>query len=119
DDPPGKEGLFALDSLMLREGTTDMNVEQQANAIGQLGNNVSPFGFTTISQSFEPSLRLMADMITRPAFPRAELDRLKAAFGAAVARRWQDPAVVGKHVLYAKMFGVESPIARAVEPTET
>lgn len=118
DDPAGKEGLFALDSLMLREGTTDMSAEQQANAIGQLGNNVSPFGFTTIDQSFEPSLRLMADMITRPAFPRAELDRLKAAYGAAVARRWQDPAVVGKHVLYAKMFGLESPIARAVEPTE-
>jgi zinc protease len=118
-DPVGKEGLFAIDTAMLREGTMDMTAEQQANAMGQLGSTVSPFGFTTITQSFAPSLRLMADMIVRPAFQGPALDRLKSVSIATNARVWQSPVTIGRHVLFAKMFGLESPIARAVAPTQS
>ncbi len=118
-DPVGKEGLFAIDTAMLREGTTDMTAEQQANAIGQLGSPVSPFGFTTITQSFAPSLGLMADMIMRPAFSQPALDRVKSASIAINGRTWQNPVNVGRHVLFAKMFGLESPIARAIAPTQS
>ena len=118
-DPGGKEGLFAIDTAMLREGTTDMTAEQQANAVGQLGSPVSPFGFTTITQNFAPSLGLMADMIIRPAFAQPALDRVKSASIATNGRTWQNPVIIGRHVLFAKMFGLESPIARAIAPTQS
>jgi len=118
-DPVGKEGLFAIDTAMLREGTTDMTAEQQANAIGQLGSPVSPFGFTTVTQSFAPSLGLMADMIMRPEFAQPALDRVKSASIATNGRTWQNPVNIGRHVLFAKMFGPESPIARAIAPTQS
>jgi zinc protease len=117
-DPRGKEGLFMLDTAMLREGSTDLSPEQQASTMGQIGNRVSAFGFTTITSSFAASLRLMADMLTRPAFSAAAFDRLKSARIAAEPRIWQNPPTIGYHVLWAKMFGQASALARTVAPTE-
>src|ERR1051325_5316725 len=35
-DPPGKTGLFTLDTLLLRDGTTSMTREQLTSAIDEL-----------------------------------------------------------------------------------
>jgi hypothetical protein len=77
DDPVGKEGLFVLTAGMLREGTTSMTAEQLASAAAAIGNVVFPLRFTTITQTFDRSLELMADMLMRPSFPQAALDRVK------------------------------------------
>src|SRR5262249_14229681 len=81
-DPAGKEGLFALDTAMLREGTTSETPAQQATLIAALGNAVSPLRFTTITRNFPASLALMAEMLMHPSFPAAALERQKAAFAA-------------------------------------
>ena len=118
DDPPGEEGLFAMDSVMVGEGSTDMTAAQQADTMGQLGNDVSPYGFTTVTSSFAPSLRLMADMVTRPAFPPEAFDRVKSALMLSAQSRRAIPYYAGRRVMSAKMFGAASPITRASLPTQ-
>lgn len=118
DDPPGKEGLFALDSVMVGEGSTDMTAAQQADTMGQLGSDVSPFAFTTITSSFAPSLRLMGDMVTRPAFPQEAFDRVKAGLVSLAQRTWAVPYFPGRRVMLAKLFGLASPLTRAAAQTQ-
>jgi zinc protease len=112
DDPVGKEGLFVLTAGMLREGTTSMTADQLAAAAAAIGNVVFPLRFTTITQNFDRSLELMADMLMRPSFPQAALDRVKATLVANQQRQLQLPATVPNRIFLARLFGSDHPIAR-------
>jgi zinc protease len=113
-DPAGKEGLFALDTAMLREGTSTSTPEQQSAATAQLGNAVSPLRFTTVTRNFAPSLTMMAEMLVHPAFPSASLERQKSALVAAAEAQRQIPSTSPRRVFYNKLFGADHPMARAV-----
>ena len=113
-DPAGKEGLFALDTAMLREGTEARTAEQQSAATAKLGNAVSPLRFTTITSNFRPSLDLMADMLMHPAFPSAALARQKAAVITAAESQRQVPATLARRLFMTKLLGAEHPMARGV-----
>jgi zinc protease len=113
-DPVGKEGLFALDTAMLREGTSTSTPDQQSAATAQLGSAVSPLRFTTITRNFAPSLAMMADMLVHPAFPSVSLDRQKTALLAAADAQRQVPSTGPRRVFYNKLFGANHPMARAV-----
>jgi zinc protease len=114
-DPVGKEGLFALDTAMLREGTSSSTPEQQSATTAQLGSAVSPLRFTTITRNFAPSLAMMADMLAHPAFPSAALDRQKAALVAAADAQRQVPSTSARRIFYGKLFGAAHPMARAIQ----
>ena len=118
DDPVGKEGLFVLTAGMLREGTTSMTAEQLASAAAAIGNVVFPLRFTTITQTFDRSLELMADMLMRPSFPQAALDRVKATLVANQQRQLQLPATIPNRIFLARLFGSDHPIARAAIASE-
>ena len=113
NDPVGKEGLYVLTTGMLREGTTSMTAEQLSSASSALGNVVLPLRFTTISQNFERSLALMADMLAHPAFPQPALDRLKATLAATQQRFLQAAATVPNKIFLVQLFGSDHPLARA------
>jgi zinc protease len=113
NDPVGKEGLFVLTAGMLREGTTSMTAEQLSSAASAIGNVVFPLRFTTITQNFDRSLALMADMLMHPAFPQPALDRLKATLAATQQRQLQVAATVPNKLFLARLFGAEHPLARA------
>ncbi|MEO7083973.1 MAG: pitrilysin family protein [Gemmatimonadaceae bacterium] len=113
-DPPGKEGLFALDTAMLREGTESTTPEQQAAATAKLGSAVSPLQFTTITENFGPSLSMMADMLIHPAFPATALERQKAALVAAAEAQRAVPYTIPRRVFFAKLLGEDHPLSRTV-----
>jgi zinc protease len=117
-DPLGKEGLFALDTAMMREGSTSMTAEQQAAAMALLGNTVSPLRFTTIPGNLERSLELMAGMLVRPTFPQAALDRQKSGFIATQQRQLQSPATIARRAFFARLLGADHPMTRGVVTTE-
>src|SRR5215831_1936564 len=48
-DPAGKEGLFMLDTLLMRDGTETLTGDYLSDAIGELGATVTPSGFTTVT----------------------------------------------------------------------
>ena len=111
-DPQGKEGLFQLVGAMLREGTTSMTADQLAEAFADLGNAVNPGGFTTITRNLDRSLELMGEMLMRPAFPQAALDRQKANLAANLQRAREQPAFVAQRILSGVLYGVGHPYER-------
>ncbi|HVX41584.1 MAG TPA: pitrilysin family protein [Gemmatimonadaceae bacterium] len=114
EDPAGKQGLYDLTAEMLREGTAHMTADAIVDSIAALGNDVSPFRFTTITANFDRSLRLMAGMLTEPAFPAAAVDRTKAALTAAEQRQLQLAFTAPRRLLFEKLLGAEHPITHSV-----
>jgi zinc protease len=118
DDPAGKEGLYVLTAGMLREGTTSKSGEELSVAAAAVGNPVFPTRFTTITQNFEPSLALMADMLMRPTFPQPALDRLNATLAATQQRFIQAPATVPNKIFLSRLFGPTHPVTGSVSATD-
>jgi zinc protease len=118
DDPPGKEGLYALTSGMLAEGTSTRSADQIAAEIAMLGSAVTPSRFTTIPQNLSASLELMADMLMHPTFPDSALARLEVALAAAKQRELQVPSTIPNRVFLARLYGPNHQIARAVRANE-
>ena len=118
DDPIGKEGLSALTSTMLPEGTTTRSADRIASEASTLGSAVTPFRFTTILRNLAPSLELMADMLMHPTFPDSALARLKVSLVAAKQREVQVPSTIPNRVFLSRLYGPDHQIARAVRANE-
>jgi zinc protease len=112
-DPQGKEGVYQLLVGMLREGTTTLSADQLAEAFADLGNSVSPAGFTTITRNLDRSLELMGDMLMHPAFPQAALDRQKANLAANLQRAREQPGFVAQRIFSNVVYGPGHPYERA------
>jgi predicted Zn-dependent peptidase len=112
-DPPGKEGVFQLLTQMLREGTATMTADQLAEAFADLGNQVSPAGFTTVTRNLDRSLALMGDMLMHPAFPQAALERQKANLAANLQRAREQPGFVAQRIFGTIVYGPGHPYERA------
>ena len=84
-DPIGKYGIGSLTAAMLDEGAGTRSALDLADALEFLGANLtttSSFDYSAVRLSvpvskLDAALPLMADVSLRPAFPAAELDRLK------------------------------------------
>lgn len=84
-DPIGKYGIGNLTAAMLDEGAGTRSALDLADALEFLGANLattSSFDYSAVRLSVPVSklndaMPLMADVALRPAFPAAELDRLK------------------------------------------
>lgn len=111
-DPAGKEGLSGLTSQMLAEGTTTRTADQLAEAFADLGNTVTPGGFTTINANVDSSLALLADMLLRPAFPAASLDRIRQNGIATLRRNKDQPGYIARRVFANTVWGAGHPYER-------
>lgn len=115
-DPAGKEGLYALDVALLRDGTTSMNGDQLASALDELGSTVTPTAFTAITAELEQALPLMGDMLMHPTFPADAVDRRKAAVTSTLQRAEGDASTVANRILNAVLYGPEHPFGRVSTP---
>ncbi len=84
-DALSKAGMASLAMDMLDEGTKTMNTLQISEKLQLLGASInagsdldaSYVNFTTLQQTFDPTLDLFADILLNPSFPKNEFDRLK------------------------------------------
>jgi predicted Zn-dependent peptidase len=84
-DALSKAGLASFAMDMLDEGTKAMNTLQISERLQLLGASInagsdldaSYVNFTTLKQTFDPTLDLFADVLLNPSFPKNEFDRLK------------------------------------------
>lgn len=111
-DPDGKDGLFTLDTLLVRDGTSAMNGAALSLAIDELGAPLSPTRFTTVTPSFDSSLALVGDMLVHPTFPADAIDRRKAAILAGLQRAEALASTPGLRAFNAIVFGPSHPFAR-------
>ncbi|HVG44753.1 MAG TPA: pitrilysin family protein [Longimicrobium sp.] len=107
-----KAGLSQLVNQMLSEGTTTRTADQLAEAFADLGNQVTPQGFTTITRNLDRSLELMGDMLMRPSFPDPALARIKANTAAQLRRLREQPGFLADHLFNSVLFGAAHPYAR-------
>jgi zinc protease len=117
-DPVRKEGLYAVTLGALREGSTTRSGDDLARAAAMIGTTVAPTGFTTVASAFAPALGLMAEMLTRPAFDSAGIERRKSTQAAAARRVAQTPVTIPRHLFYASVYGDADPFVRSLVPAE-
>src|SRR5690606_35470129 len=116
-DPAGKEGLadFAMD--LLDEGAAgvgSLEFANRAEALGaSLGAGASVDGanawLSSLKEHLDPSLALFADMLRRPDFSPAEIERIKATWIAGIAQQKAQPAGAAMRVMPTLLYGADHP----------
>lgn len=112
-DQLAAEGTANLTMSMLDEGTETMNALEISDELSRLGAELSAgsnldlsyVNLSALRGNLEPSLDLFADVILNPAFPEADLERLRQQQLAAIQREKVTPVSMGFRVLPKLLYG--------------
>lgn len=121
----GKLGLANLAMNMLDEGTKTRNALQINEQLQLLGANLNTssdldFSYVTLStlkQSLDPSLDLMADVVLNPSFPEADFRRLQDQQISAIQNEKKQPQSMVMRVAPKLLYGENHPYAMPMSGT--
>lgn len=125
-DPAGKPGAAGLTSSMLMEGTTSrtsLQIDDQQAFLGVTVSAGSGWEQSTVSlhtptAQLDSSMALMADIALHPAFPAADLERVrKARLTALQQQRDRGPAIADR-AYAAALYGSDNAYGRPLAGTE-
>ena len=125
-DPAGKPGAAGLTSSMLMEGTTSrtsLQIDDQQAFLGVTVSAGSGWEQSTVSlhtptAQLDSAMALMADIALRPAFPAADLERVrKARLTALQQQRDRGPAIADR-AYAAALYGSDNAYGRPLAGTE-
>ena len=119
-DDRAKLGLQTLMLDLMDEGTQTLNATQLAEAQEALGATIttgatmdsSLIQLSALTPNLQPSVALMADVVRRPAFAPAELERLRATRLSRIAAERTQPAALASRALPELIYGADSPYGR-------
>jgi zinc protease len=111
-DPPDKPGLANLVAGLLDEGTAGRSAKQIAEEIEFVGGSLATKAaedFTTASarvlkKDLKLGFDLLADILLHPAFPEAELERVRSLTQAQIISEQDDPGVVATKAFNQVVF---------------
>jgi predicted Zn-dependent peptidase len=116
-----KDGLgtasFAMGMLDEGEGDLDaLAFAERAQALGaRLGASADVDGsgayVSALKEKLDPSLQLFADMLRKPTFAQADIDRVKATWIAGIAQEKARPNGAALRVLPPLLYGAGHPYA--------
>ncbi|HKJ02716.1 MAG TPA: pitrilysin family protein, partial [Longimicrobiales bacterium] len=114
---PAKAGLAGLTADMLDEGTTTRTALEIADAVDLLGASLSSTAGYDASQlrlsvlrsRFQEALDILADVVRRPTFPEADLERLRRERLSRVIQRSDVPAALADDAFTAVLYGADNP----------
>ncbi|MFZ5636179.1 MAG: M16 family metallopeptidase [Pseudomonadota bacterium] len=126
-DQGGKLGTSSFTMGMLDEGAGDYSAIAFGNRAEALGANLSAgasldgasAGLSALKQNLDPSLALYADMLRRPRFEQAEIDRVKANWIAGIKQEKARPNGAATRVLPPLLYGEGHPYAIPFSGTGT
>ena len=126
-DPAARAGLATLTSSMLLEGTTTRSALAIADQQALLGISLgaasgwdgSIVSLHTPTAQLDSALALFADVALRPAFPAAELERLRQNRLTTHVQLRDRPAAIADLAYNAILFGEQHPYGRSLIGTET
>jgi zinc protease len=112
-DPRGKAGLTALSVDLLDEGAGELDAlelsgELQRLAtdyVAEVGVDGSLLVMNLLAQNFEPSARILADIVRRPRLDQDDFSRRKALRIAAAVAGESDPIHARDVTVRAALFG--------------
>ena len=125
-DPVGREGLATMTGALLTEGTATRSALQVADQAAYLGVSLhsgagwdaSEVVLHTPTAQLDSALALMADVSTRPAFPAAEVERMRAQrLTGLLQLRDRGPSIADRAFAQA-VFGGGHPYGRPGSGTE-
>lgn len=112
-DPKGKHGLAMLTSALLDQGAGERSAAQIADTIDFVGgilgtgagSDLSYVNAVVMKDSYPLALELMADLVRRPTFAEAELDRQRQQALSALRVSAEDPDEVASRVIDRLVYG--------------
>ncbi len=116
-DPAGKTGLAGMTADMMEEGAGGRNSLEFADAIDFLGGSISSYAgmhsagvnlFVPLSK-LDSAMGLFADMVLRPMFPPAELDRLKNERLTTLIQWHDEPRAIASVLFNKTLYGEGHP----------
>ena len=118
-------GLANLTAKLLTYGTKGQNavqINETLDFIGAsletgCGQDTASLSMTVLKKDLTTGLDLLADILTQPTFPQAEIDRQKQAVIATIRANEENPGAVAAKAFAAALFP-QSPYGRPVEGTE-
>jgi predicted Zn-dependent peptidase len=118
-DPAAQPGLTNFTMGMLDEGAGKFDAlafADRAETLGaQLGASAdldsSSTALSALRQNLEPSVALYADMLRRPRFEAADIERVRGQWIAGIRQEKVNPNGVVQRVLPALVFGAGHPYA--------
>ncbi len=116
-DQPGSRGLQNFTMSMLDEGAAGMSSQEIAEAEERLGAQIAAGGgvdtstvtLSALSANLAPSLDLLADMVQRPDFAPAEVERVRTQLLTGIAQAQKDPQGIAARALPALLYGETHP----------
>jgi predicted Zn-dependent peptidase len=120
-DQGRKAGIANFTMGMLDEGAGQYDALSFGDRAESLGANIgasadldgSSVFVSALKENLEPSLDLYSDMILRPRFDQAEIDRVRASWIASIKQEKARPAGIGGRTLRQTIYGVGHPYAVA------
>ncbi len=114
-DPAGKYGLASFTAAMLDEGAGSRDALQIADAIDYLGAELTTGSGVDVSSvrlhvptaRLAEALPIMADVVLRPTFPAAEIDRLRDERLTDLQQARDDPAEIIRAAFPLVVFGAQ------------
>ncbi|HET9810122.1 MAG TPA: pitrilysin family protein [Sphingomicrobium sp.] len=118
-DAPAARGLQNLTLSLLDEGADGMTSQEIAEQKERLGAQIGASGsadFSTVSLSalsanLGPSLDLLADIVQRPDFAPAEVERVRTQTLTAILEAQKSPNAMAARALPALLYGPNHPYA--------
>lgn len=116
-NPAAMPGLAGFTAQMLEEGTATRSAPQIADEIAQLGAfldtassaDASFVSLLALRSTFAQALDVMADIVLRPAFPTAEVERQRADRIGELIQQRDDPEAVAAVAAAGALYGSKHP----------
>ena len=112
-DPPGLAGVADLTANLLARGTATREATRIASDIESLGGlletrarwDSSKVSVGVMSDKLDPAMSILADVVRRPVFANAEIERLRQQYIDDVTLALDDPGSVGRFVGAKVLYG--------------
>ncbi len=108
-----KAGASSFAGQLLRTGTKTRSKEQLDEEIDFIGADLNTSSTNVsgraLTKNFGKLMDLMADVVLNPAFPQAELDKLKKQTKSGLAAQKDNPNAIASKVANVVMFGKNHP----------
>lgn len=112
-DPAGKEGLAAATMDLLNEGAGSLDAFGISAELKRLGSDLSTYAgadgagitVTCLTRNLEPTLALMATVLTQPTFPASEWELRRSQWLADLAYARTNPPSMASRVFDVAFFG--------------
>ena len=114
-DPADASGIASVTAAMMREGTTTLNTLQISEKLETLASNVNvgtgmssidaTLSGSSLTEHFDTTLALAADLLLNPTFPDAELTRYKERTKAGLIQQRSNPGFLANEMFSRVVYG--------------